>query len=215
MPRRRIRRSLDREALGELAVSLAEHTQLQPILVRQDGDRFTLIAGSRRLEAAKLLGWPVIAATVHSVDRARAYMLELVENLQREALTAEEEADAYLELIRLNDWGVRELAEAVGRSPSYISRHTRIFEDAELRTAVVEQGLPISTADELVAAEDDVRPTLIRQAVAEGWTYTAAREAIGILREARGSAETGPVTTAESPVRDTHWPESSSTCCSR
>lgn len=208
VPRRRVRRSLDRETLGELAVSLADHSQLQPILVRQDGDRYTLIAGERRLEAAKLLGWPVVTAAVHSVDRARAYVLELVENLQREALTPEEEADAYLELIRLNDWGVRELAEAVGRSPSYISRRTRIFEDDDLRTAVVQHGLPISTAEELVAVEDDVlRPTLIRQAITNGWTFSEAREAVRALRELPGSAETAPVAMAESAERGPAWPE--------
>lgn len=49
VPRRRVRRSLDREALGELAVSLAKHSQLQLLLVRQDGDHFTLITGERGL----------------------------------------------------------------------------------------------------------------------------------------------------------------------
>lgn len=144
-----------------------------------------LIAGEHRLEAARLLNWSTIDAMVHTTHKADAYVLELVENLQREELSAEEEYEAYVELMRLNGWGIRELAAAVGRSPSYVSRRTRIFQDVELCDAVLRRGMPISTAEELVAVADALRSTLIREALAQGWTGYKAREAVRALRDER------------------------------
>src|SRR5258707_15899848 len=74
-------------AIDELAGSLREHGLLQPIVVRRTGAGYELIAGHRRLEAAKTLGWTEIAAVVRDETDDQAYILTLVENLQREDLT--------------------------------------------------------------------------------------------------------------------------------
>lgn len=178
VPRRRMRTEFDEEAMRTLAASLQEHTQLQPVVVRADGDRYTLIAGERRLRAAKLLGWTSIDAKVHSADEADAYVIELVENVQREALSPAEEADAYLDLMQLKGWSIRELAASVGRSGAHISRRTRIFSDETLRAAVTQHGLLVAVAEELLAVSEPDRGTLIRRALDQGWDRKQVRAAM-------------------------------------
>ena len=74
--------------IAELADSLRAHGLLQPVVVRRRGrDGYELIAGHRRVQAAKLIGWPEIAAVIRDENDDQAYILTLVENLQREDLS--------------------------------------------------------------------------------------------------------------------------------
>jgi ParB/RepB/Spo0J family partition protein len=79
------------DGIGELAGSLQAHGLLQRVVVRRRGTGYELIAGHRRFEAAKLTGWREIAAVVRDENDNHAYILTLVENLQREDLTPKEE----------------------------------------------------------------------------------------------------------------------------
>jgi hypothetical protein len=79
------------EGIDDLAASITEHQPLQPVVVRRRGrDGYELIAGHRRLEAVKSIGWTEIPAVVRDETTAKAYILTLVENLQREDLTPKE-----------------------------------------------------------------------------------------------------------------------------
>src|SRR3982074_1141987 len=80
-PRRRL------QGVGELSASLQAHGLLQPVVVRRVGDHYVLVAGHRRTEAARMLGWESIPATVRSEAADEAYLLTLGENLQRQDLS--------------------------------------------------------------------------------------------------------------------------------
>src|SRR5712692_3923411 len=165
---RRMRRSND--AIGELAASLQQHGLLQPIVVRKlRSGAFALVAGGRRLEAARALGWTTVAATVLGDTAASGRILELVENLQRQDLTPHDEAAAFEELMLERGWSNLELAQAIKRSPAYVSKRLRVFGDPDLRAAVLERGVAVSTAEELLGLSLDLRATLLHQAIAEGW----------------------------------------------
>jgi len=167
-----------RRFLGDvaaLAESMQEYGLQQPISVRVNGDRFALTSGLRRLTATRMLQWATIPAFVRRVDEDQAYLLDLIENLQREDLSPEEEADALSELLRTRSWTLQQLADAIKRSVAYISKRIRVFEDPLMRQAVVERGLPVSTAEELLGADPDVRLALIERAVAEHWDQARAR----------------------------------------
>jgi ParB/RepB/Spo0J family partition protein len=120
------------DGLDELAESLRTHGLLQPVVVGRRGRGYELIAGHRRLEAARRLGWAEIAAVVRDETDDQAYILTLVENLQREDLQPREEAAALEVLVRERGWSTRQVGEAIKRSHIYVSRRLRVFDDPML-----------------------------------------------------------------------------------
>lgn len=172
-PRQRV------DGIAELADSLRAHGLLQPVVVRRRDAGYELIAGHRRLEAAQLLGWTEIAAVVRDETDDQAYILTLVENLQREDLTPKEEAAALEVLVRERGWTTRQVGEAVKRSHAYVSRRLRVFEDPVLAPLVLERKLLVSTAEELLQAPDpQIRQNLATQAAEHDWTSIQARKAV-------------------------------------
>jgi ParB family chromosome partitioning protein len=201
VPRRPARRFLG--DIAALAESMHDYGLQQPISVRAQGDRFALTSGLRRLSAARLLRWPTIPAFVRSVDADHAYLLDLIENLQREDLSPEEEADALREVIRTRGWTLQQLADAIKRSVGYVSKRIRVFDDPLVRQAIAERGLAVSTAEELLAVEGAPRAALIERALAERWDQTRARQEVQRLL-APGSAE--PVVRGSLVVTDAGGP---------
>jgi ParB family chromosome partitioning protein len=138
------RRTFDEEELAELAASLKLHGQLQPIRVRRvSGGRYVVVAGERRLRAAKLAGLATIDAIVLeervSLDRVR--IEAVVENLQRADVPPLEAAESYRRLLSL--WGVSqaELARRLGISSATVSRALSLLdapEDVRARIAAGE-----------------------------------------------------------------------------
>ena len=130
-----------------MAESLREYGLLQPVVVRRVDGAYELIAGHRRRAAAKQLGWLQIAAVIRDETDDRAYLLTLTENLQREDLSPKEEAAALEVLVRERGWTTRQVGEAIKRSHTFVSRRRRVLEDATLAAFVLEERLPVATAD--------------------------------------------------------------------
>jgi ParB family chromosome partitioning protein len=165
--------------IAELADSLREHGLLQPVVVRRRADGYELIAGHRRFEAAKLLGWTEIATVVRDETDDQAYILTLVENLQREDLSPKEEAAALEVLMRERGWSTRQVGEAVKRSHMYVSKRLRVFEDATLAAPVLSDKLAVSTAEELLRIDNPAdRRQIADRAVAEQWGQSRARREV-------------------------------------
>ncbi len=122
---------------------------------------------------------------VRDMTEDQAYILTLVENLQREDLTADEEAEALGVLVRERKWSVRKVAEAIKRDHLYVSRRLRVFEDPVLRQPVLEQRMPVSTAEVLLRVQPEQRAQLVQEAIANGWGQMDVRRA---LRDRRAEA---------------------------
>jgi ParB family transcriptional regulator, chromosome partitioning protein len=168
--------------IDELAASIQAHGLMQPIVVRPVANGYELIAGHRRIEAARLLGWTEIAVIVREESADEAYILTLVENLQREDLSPKEEASALEILVRERGWTTRQVGEAIKRSHVYVSRRLRVFEDDVLAPMVLSRGLTVSTAEELLRAPDpETRKELAGQAAEHQWTWGEARRAVAEL----------------------------------
>jgi ParB family transcriptional regulator, chromosome partitioning protein len=165
------------EGMDELTASIREHGLLQPLVVRRDGDQFELIAGHRRLEAMKQLGWQEALAVVRSADVDEAYILTLVESLQRADLRPTEEAAALETLVRERGWTTRQVAAAIKRSQAYVSKRLRVFEDPLLAPAVLANQLSVSAAEELLTLSDSSRYELLSQAVEQHWDRQRVRAA--------------------------------------
>ncbi len=133
--------TFDETLLGELAASIAVHGVLQPVIVRELADGgYQLIAGERRVRAARLAGLETVPAIVHETDGDETSLeLALIENLQREDLNAIETALAYRELIDRFGMTHEALARQVGKSRVAVSNALRLLELApETRAAIME-----------------------------------------------------------------------------
>jgi ParB/RepB/Spo0J family partition protein len=210
-PRRPARRFLG--DVAALAESMQDFGLQQPISVRVNGDRFMLTSGLRRLAAARLLGWTSIPAFVRNVNADEAYVLDLIENLQRQDLSAEEEADALGELIRTRGWTLQQVADTIKRSLGYVSKRVRLFEDQLLRDAVTNRGMPVSTAEELLGAPPEHRAQLIERALAERWDQVGARDALSVQVQpgyVEAAQVAGPSRAALAPPDDATFVDSRS-----
>lgn len=115
------RKVFDEEALNELASSIKEHGVFQPIIVKKTIKGYDIVAGERRYRASKLAGLKKIPAIIKDLTDDEMMDIALLENLQRENLTAIEEANAYKAILDASNITHDELAKRVGKSRSYIT----------------------------------------------------------------------------------------------
>ncbi len=142
------RRHFDEGAIKELAASIAEFGVLEPLLVRPTGEPgaatgrplYFLIAGERRLRAAKLAGLKEVPVRVMEVDADRAAEIQLLENLHREDLGPVEEARAFAALLAQGKHTVESLADRVGKSNTYVYRAVRLLELPAAALEAIEDG---------------------------------------------------------------------------
>jgi len=132
------RTAFDAEGLSELAASIARHGVLQPIVVSADRDGYELVAGHRRVLAARLAGKTTIPAVIRDEVGDRLE-LALIENLQRSDLNAIETARAYKLLMETYDLTQEQLAERLGKSRSSVANMLRTLTAPQaLQDAVIE-----------------------------------------------------------------------------
>jgi ParB family chromosome partitioning protein len=122
------RKDFAREALQELIDSIRQHGIIQPLIVREAGARFELIAGERRWRAAQEIGLTEVPAIIRSANDLEVLELSLIENLQRADLNAIEEAQGYARLA--NEFGLRQedVALKVGRSRAAVANALRLLD---------------------------------------------------------------------------------------
>src|SRR5436189_2112411 len=122
------RKDFGREALQELIDSIRQHGVIQPLIVRQVGARFELIAGERRFRAAQEIGLATAPAIIRTANDLEVLELSLIENLQRADLNAIEEAQAYARLA--NEFSLRQedIALKVGRSRAAVANAVRLLD---------------------------------------------------------------------------------------
>ncbi len=121
------RKSFNTESLKELAESIATHGIFTPLLVREAVNGYELIAGERRLRAAKLAGLSEVPAIVAEFNDQQMMEISLLENIQREDLNALEEATAYDRLIETFNYSHEALADRVHKSRVHISNTLRLL----------------------------------------------------------------------------------------
>jgi ParB family chromosome partitioning protein len=121
------RQIFDEESLQELAESLQMHGMLQPVLVRERDELFEIIAGERRWRAAGIAGLKSIPAVIRQLDDLQVAEISLIENLQREDLSAVEEAQAYRQMIDRFNYTQEMLAQKIGKSRAHIANTLRIL----------------------------------------------------------------------------------------
>ena len=166
---RQPRTSFEDEALESLALSIQEVGVLQPIVVRKVGTGFELIAGERRLRAAKLAGLATVPAVIRESDDTESLREALIENIHREDLNPIELAEAFREL--LDELGLRQetLAERLGMSRSHIANTIRLLQlPADVQQLIAEGKIQAGHGRTLLSLGDtEAQRTLATRIAAE------------------------------------------------
>jgi ParB family chromosome partitioning protein len=177
--------------LAELADSLREHGLVQPIVVRAQGDRYQLIAGQRRLFAARKLGWETVPVRVLDVDDRQMSEIAIVENLQRRDLDPLEKAASFKHYLAA--WGGTqdELAKRLSVDRSTVANLIRLLElparvQERLRSGAISMGharalLPLGDEEEQCRLADRI--------VAEGMSVRSIESEVGEILRAEDHAE--------------------------
>lgn len=150
------RQAFNDASLADLAASIRSSGLIQPIVVRQVGSEYQLIAGERRLRAAKLAGLTQIPVLVRDVDAVTQAQMALIENIQREDLNAMDRAQGYRTLIDQLGLTQAELAGRLGEDRSSIANFLRLLELAEPVKGMVREGKLSVGHAKLIAGIADV-----------------------------------------------------------
>ncbi|MGO1069886.1 ParB/RepB/Spo0J family partition protein [Lysobacter sp. CA199] len=169
------RKHWDEDKLAELAESIKAQGVIQPIVVREIGERggktYEIIAGERRWRASRLAGLSTIPVVIREVDDRTVVAMALIENIQREDLNPLEEATALTRLIDEFDLTHAQAAEAVGRSRVAVSNLLRLLElPNEIRVLVETRALDMGHARALLSLQPQAAIALARQAAELGWS---------------------------------------------
>lgn len=150
------RREFNEESLRELADSIAQIGIVQPITLRDTGDGFyTIIAGERRWRACQMAGLEHVPAYIRTVDDENMMEMALVENIQRQDLTALEVALAYQHLIEQYGLTQEQLSEKVGKNRATVTNYLRLLKlPAPIQVALKERQIDMGHARALLALDD-------------------------------------------------------------
>lgn len=170
------RKDFDQEKLQELADSIRQHGVVQPILLRQNGERYVIVAGERRFRAARLAGLDQVPAIVKDLDEAQVMEVALIENLQREDLNPIEEAAAIRFLMQQHDLTQEEVSKRLSKSRPAIANSLRLLSLPEPVQAYLRNGkLQAGHARALAGLQDpEAQAVLADKIVGEGLSVRAA-----------------------------------------
>lgn len=190
------RREFESSALEQLAKSIDQHGVLQPVVVREAGDRYELVMGERRFRASQLAKRPTLPAVILDVAPADRLELAIVENVQRQDLNPIELAHAYQALADAGHTQ-EQIGEKVSMDRSSISNHIRLLDLSREIQGDVENGrLSMGHAKALLQVPDPedrerLRARILSQSLSVRAAERAAREAAGGSRRKPQSRDTG------------------------
>ncbi len=184
---RQPRRRFGADELAEMAASIREHGILQPLLVRRAGKGYEVVAGERRLLAARKAGLKAVPCVIRAVPDEMMLPLTLVENLQREDLNAVEEAAAFRVLVDAHGLSHEAVARGVGKSRAAVTNALRLLELAAPVLAMLEEGkLTAGQARPLVSVEPKSRQIALARRI--GRENLSARQAEALAKRAAPKA---------------------------
>ncbi len=186
----------DDDKIEELSRTIHTHGVIQPIVVRPFGDQYEIIAGERRYRAIKKLEWLEVPAIVRNLNDKETASIALIENLQREELTAIEEALAYQQLLELHSLTQEALAQRLGKGQSTVANKLRLLKLPQfVQTAILNRELTERHARALIAIKDEQLQQQLIQAVKEyDWNVRQLEEQIQNILQ--------PVEEVEKPKKD-------------
>ena len=168
------RTSFDEKKLKELSESIKKHGVIQPVLVRQEGKSFELIAGERRLRASKLAGLKKIPAIVAKITNTQSLEIAILENVQREDLNPLEVSNGYQRLREEFGYTQDQVAKSVGKPRSSIANSLRLLTLApKVQKELERGGLSEGHGKVLLGVEQNKIDHLLEMVLSEGLSVRA------------------------------------------
>lgn len=176
----------DDERIDELCQTIKTHGIIQPIVVRIRDNIYELIAGERRWRAVRKLGMDTIPAIIRDFNDSQAASIALIENLQREGLTAIEEALAYQQLIDLHSLTQESLAQRLGKSQSTIANKIRLLNLSEpVKLALMERKITERHARALLSLDqEELQIKVLEDIISKELNVKQTEARIQLLKEA-------------------------------
>ena len=183
------RQVFDEKALKELAVSIKEHGVIQPIIVRNIGNKYEIIAGERRYKASAMAGLTTIPAIVRNLDDKESSKVALLENLQRKNLNPIEEAKTYQKILEIDQMTQEELAKTMGKSQSAVANKLRLLAlTDEVQDALLKDEISERHARTLLNAKDaETQKQLLKEVIDKKMTVRELEEKINPKEEITNS----------------------------
>jgi ParB family chromosome partitioning protein len=174
------RKDMDPEKLKELSDSIAAQGIIQPIIVRRiHGDKYEIIAGERRWRAAQLAELKEVPVVIKDIDDRSVMAIALIENIQREDLSALEEAEALRRLQDEFELTHQQIATAVGKSRTTVTNLLRLLELApEVKTMLSKGLLEMGHARALLGVEESRQIEIANKAVKQGLNVRAVEKLV-------------------------------------
>ncbi len=179
------RQVFDEKALKELAVSIKEHGVIQPIIVRNIGNKYEIVAGERRYKASAMAGLTTIPAIIRNLDDKESSKVALLENLQRKNLNPIEEAKTYQKILELDQMTQEELAKTMGKSQSAVANKLRLLSlTDEVQDALLKDQISERHARSLLNAKDpDTQKKMLKEVIDNKLTVRELEERINPKKE--------------------------------
>ncbi len=185
------RRHFAEEEMAELAASIKAQGIIQPLLVRKDAAGYELVAGERRLRAARMVGLTEVPVVVKDLSDAEMLEVSIVENIQREDFNPIEEADAYHRLMTEFGLTQNQAAERVGKSRSAVANTLRLRQlEAPIKQSIAEGAISMGHARALLglasaAARQDAWRAIVSRRL-------SVRETEKMIRKRKNTPRTQP-----------------------
>ncbi|MFB5663515.1 nucleoid occlusion protein [Alteribacillus sp. HJP-4] len=173
------------EKIAELAQSIRTHGLLQPITVRERDGKYEIIAGERRWRAVMSLEMEQIPAIIKDFNDTQTASVALIENLQREELTAIEEATAYARLLELHGLTQESLAQRLGKGQSTVANKLRLLQLTEpVQQALKERKITERHARALLVVKEEAQQiSILEELIEKEWNVKQTEERIKSLQE--------------------------------
>lgn len=185
------RTQFDQESINQLAASLDAHGLMQPVVVIEKGSGYQLIAGERRVRAAKSLGWKTIKALIRSEEEQSQLELALVENIQRDDLNAIDVASAYIKLVEEFNVPIETIAKRAGKAGVTIRNTIRLLNlPGEAKKALAEGDISEGHARQILALKEKSKQLeLLSLIIKNGWSVRKAEQFAKAYKQADGKKE--------------------------
>lgn len=181
----------DDDRIDELCQTIKTHGVIQPIVVRIRNNRYELIAGERRWRAVQRLGHETVPAIIREFNDSQTASIALIENLQREGLTAIEEAVAYQKLMDLHNLTQESLAQRIGKGQSTIANKIRLLQLSEpVKQALLERHISERHARALLSLTAEEQQKLLKEIIEKELNVKQTEARIQFMKKATALKKT-------------------------